>query len=516
MRAFFALVVWSVLLCGVTECRSEENRPLLEARVPLPWSVDGVDPELGSRFRNLILSSMANTGDPLFKSRSQLLRLINKRLELSLYEPHNPLLPIPSVKLDLPSENPEAMLAVLQEWVKREIESNLKIDTSWLQFRPSSSEEDVLEAFVMAGMIWLVKEDWGVQVLFSSRANFRARVQKDKKFVEDLSGAGQLWLRAETKKTLSVYRPWIERARGLSLGKAGEYISKLSHLELSSRGEGATYQWSLELFPEKTGKSLAKKIDWPRQPRLPKLMGDEMLSASVLIPEGSGNQILDLIPEGMLNSADHVSELFRLFLTNLESLAVSMNRSTSVPVFSFRVKEKLQFKKELSLWASKGKGVVGMDPDFKELHVGWSATTLSMREEKEEFLLAPFRQVLLDEVAGLRESSEQDPLWLKVPLRGTKKGVYYAALHGSLALSELWSGPVDPNLVPSFSESDIEDQPWESYFELRMKAGEDSWSFELKAPYGPLGLVSSLELQTSSLLYVLSLYNLSRNSWKGR
>jgi len=508
------LIVWTTLGLG-TIFSEERVQPLLQLKCPLPWSVEGLDPKLGSRFKTLILSSLSNTGSPLLRARSKVMASIQGSPTLELSEPPNLLLPIPEVVLYFPSHDPAVLRASLQSWVKREIEAWLGVQAPWLAFSPVGGKRNVLEAFVMAGRIWLIEREGGCELLFSSRSSFLSDHLKKTK--EKIGGdEGHLGLQLQIGRSMEIYYPWLE---GLSGGKAfgalGELLKSWEQLEIHSSGAGEDMSWTIRLQTSSQDDSL-ESPQWYASASVPDLKGEPFFQGGVTFFPGLGDSLAGLISDDFLGAEREVLDLLKIFLVHLESFAFSQSKSSIAPVVSMRVSDMKAFKDDLGQWAMSGRGRFGLDPQTKEIHLQWGQTTLSVREFGRHLIMSPLRQVVEDALLGLTPALKKEGLWFHLPLEGDVDQVYYSAFMSGLALSEFWGGPVDPNIMPSFSRTGLVNRSWKRPFDLRLKGKSGVWEFDVNSPFGPLGVTSGLELQTSTLVYVLSWYNLSRNSWKGR
>ena len=501
-----ALLIWA-FLCG-SNLFSEDERPelLAEATISLPWAVEKLDPKVGGRFKSLLLASLSSTGSSLLRARSRVLSKIEKNVSVSLFEPANPLLPIPSFVLALPSKSPKGLMFELQNWVKRELEAQMGAEVPWLRFEPTHGRSGVLEAFVMAGRIWLIEKPWGCEVRLSNRSDFLT--QK----VTDFDGEGEVILREKIKfrlaKIIEVYGPWWERWKGSTLGAWGEFGKNWKSVDILSKGSGAGRSYEVNFVSEKAPSGLSLGLG--ETALMPKLSASPFLKGGVAFQLGQEATLVELLLKEVFGAEEEMKELLQVFLKHTQSCGLSQSTNFVAPVFALSIVDLVALKKDLKNWSEKGKGRYRVDPQAKEIHLQWEKTTLSFRELGGNLVFSPLRQVLFDEFSGLVPSKREEAFWLEVPLGGSVKQLYYTALRGSLLLSESWSGPVDTNLIPPYSQTGLKNHSWEGVFEVVFREKKSGGSLEFKMPYGLLGLASGLELQSSRMLYVLSWYKLSQ------
>jgi hypothetical protein len=183
------------------------------------------------------------------------------------------------------------------------------------------------------------------------------------------------------------------------------------------------------------------------------------------------------------------------------------------PLISCRVKSKQSFDQELEKTLPKAV-VLGRAGSSDLRTVKWGRNELSYRLGGDRLLFSPLLYPLLD-TEGEQVLRELEPSFLSVsyPCSSSLKGRHYTLGALLLQLSSRSKAPMSPNDFPAFRALAVGDEVWTGRAVLRCWRDRDCIDLEWRQPYGPLGLFSGLKLQSSSLIYFLSLCNLTYRSF---
>jgi hypothetical protein len=146
--------------------------------------------------------------------------------------------------------------------------------------------------------------------------------------------------------------------------------------------------------------------------------------------------------------------------------------------------------------------------------VKWQRNTLSYRLSKEGLLFSPLLHPLQDHgLKGPVVQTKPSVFSIHYPSSGTLKDVHYTFGHLMLQASTMSNFPMSPNDIPSFAKLGLKNESWERDASFRCWTTAQHLELAWHQPFGPLGAFSGIKLQSSGLIYFLSLCNLTYRSF---
>jgi hypothetical protein len=495
----------------------EFNRsPLAYLRLPLPWQREELSSLQAERLSEKILVSVLPGAGRNLVCRS-LLRNAKGPLELTIWPPENPYLPIPAFALKV--EGPSLELMPVMEALVLETMSEIQgSPANWVKFKDSESGPQIRQAFILGGHVFIVKTSLGVTLYFSSNIEFLK--QLDGKGQELEKGKGTAWNDAfvflDPQLAMKHYQGWLKRAKidfPFESLTSGEGWS-LGPLSLYTKGKGADFSIQGEgIWASGTPFYLEKAKNHSPLVKLPM---ESSFGGFVNLPQLSKSEVQALLNKLQMPffnalQMDAFTELLSLLG---ERMSFSWSETLPSPLIRLEVRQAKDFERALT--TLMGPNVrVSMDPEGVYRHCLWDKGELSYKSEGGVLLFSPYLQALKDvesKEPPVGQKRKED-LWIEYPLQGRLSGNYYALVNILLLAFNKGYSPLVPNDFPAFSSLKVKDDSWKSSASLYLKSNDKGYEFSWKQPYGALGLMGGIELQSSGWVYFLSLLQFTKQSF---
>jgi hypothetical protein len=462
------------------------------------------------RWRDALLSAWF-PGYEGFAVRS-ILRQAQGPLELLVLPPEQSFLPLPSFVLGVQGTGQE-LLDGIKQLVVAVVSSVQKSKATWLRFKRSEEKGRVVhEAFFLGGRLWIVEEKAAFRLCYSSRSDFLKKWGLGSFDCEKGLGTSH----ADAVLYMDVERG--ERFFGAWLGR----VVPQAYLSWKDSAYRGVSKWRLWTQGHSENWGMRMKADLSASVSSPL---HQINNGSLKLPFPAAASFFGRValPEWDLKQWRQFSFGGRKFLPPewlLKALGLLDSNVTfawpsgdPAPLISCRVKSKQSFDQELEKTLPKAV-VLGRAGSSDLRTVKWGRNELSYRLGGDRLLFSPLLYPLLD-TEGEQVLRELEPSFLSVsyPCSSSLKGRHYTLGALLLQLSSRSKAPMSPNDFPAFRALAVGDEVWTGRAVLRCWRDRDCIGLEWRQPYGPLGLFSGLKLQSSSLIYFLSLCNLTYRSF---